>query len=112
MCLKLLDRQPADENEYMATSDWKVVGQVALQNHHWPSKTRHTINGKPFGQFSRLEIVTHGEDAGVYLLHIGPNGRGTDTWHENPDDAFHQAEFEFGVRRDEWHLQADISQNG
>ncbi len=91
----------------MATSNWKVIGPVELQNHHWPSKTRHTINGEPCREFTRLEIGTYDEDAGVYLLHLGPDDRGTDTWHENLDDAFHQAEFEFGVRRDQWHMQTN-----
>lgn len=91
----------------MATSNWKVIGRVELQSHHWPSKTRHTINGEMCRELTRLEIGTYNEDAGVYLLHLGPDDRGTDTWHENLDDAFHQAEFEFGVRRDEWHMQAN-----
>ena len=29
-------------------------------------------------------------------------GHGTDTWHQSLDDAMHQAEWEFGVARDEW----------
>jgi hypothetical protein len=27
---------------------------------------------------------------------------GTDTWHQTLDDAYHQAEWEFGVRQEEW----------
>jgi hypothetical protein len=64
----------------MAASHWKVIGRVELQNHHWPSKTRHTINGEMCREFTRLEIGTYDEDAGVYLLHLGPDDRGTDTW--------------------------------
>ena len=29
-------------------------------------------------------------------------GHGTDTWHLTLDDAFHQAEWEFGVTPEEW----------
>jgi hypothetical protein len=35
-------------------------------------------------------------------MHICENGQGTDTWHMSLDDAFHQAEFEFGVKAEEW----------
>jgi hypothetical protein len=83
-------------------SAWKVVRTVQLQAHHWPSKTRHTINGAPAQPFTRLEIATTGQDDGCYLLHICADGSGTDTWHASLDDAFDQAGFEFGVKRLEW----------
>jgi hypothetical protein len=50
-----------------------------------------------------LEIATYGSDSGFFLFHLCADGSGTDTWHQTLDDAFHQAEFEFKVSRDEWH---------
>ena len=35
-------------------------------------------------------------------MHICANGLGTDTWDEPLEDAIGQAEFEFGMRPDEW----------
>jgi len=29
-------------------------------------------------------------------------GHGTDTWHQTLDDAFDQAQWEFGIAREEW----------
>jgi hypothetical protein len=37
-----------------------------------------------------------------YLMHICEDGSGTDTWHESLEDALLQAEWEFGVRLEEW----------
>jgi hypothetical protein len=87
-------------------SEWKVIGTVQLQPHHHPSRTRHTINGASFPPFIGLEIATSGSDAGFYLLHICAEGPGADTWHETLDDAFYQAEFEFGVQESEWQMES------
>jgi hypothetical protein len=89
----------------MAALASKVVGSVELQKQHRPSRTCHTINGVLCPPFTRLEITKHGEEAGFYLLHICSDGQETDTWHESLDDAFHQAEFEFGVKRHEWDMR-------
>lgn len=35
-------------------------------------------------------------------MHFCADGSGTDTWHETLEDAFHQAEWEFGVERSQW----------
>jgi hypothetical protein len=96
----------------MATPKWTVIGRVDLQDHHWPSRTRHTIHEQPCPPFTRLEIATYGKEAGFYLLHLCSDDRGTDTWHATLDDAFYQAEFEFGVKPDEWHMQADLWNKG
>ena len=49
-----------------------------------------------------LEIAQFPTDSGFYLLHICASGEIADTWHETVEDAMHQAEFEFGVHKDEW----------
>jgi hypothetical protein len=56
-----------------------------------------------------LRIVRYDEPqnprptGGVYLLSEGPDGESiADTWHEDVADAFHQAEYEFGVSSASW----------
>jgi hypothetical protein len=95
----------------MGALAWKVVGSVELQRQHRPSRTRHTINGVPCPRFTRLEITKYAEEAGFYLL-LCSDGQGTDTWHETLDDAFDQAEFEFGVKRREWDLRTGQGARG
>ena len=41
-------------------------------------------------------------EQGCYLFHICADGQGTDTWHESTGEAVDQAQWEFGVRPDEW----------
>ena len=86
-------------------SQWNILATVELQSHHWPSKTRHTINGVACGAFTRLEIATGEGDSGFFLLHLYSDGRGNDTWHPSLEEAFEQAEFEFGVKEGEWHMR-------
>ena len=52
---------------------------------------------------SQLRIVRYDGLEGFYLLYCDESGAEfTDTWHATMDDAFHQAEFEFTVKRSEW----------
>ena len=56
---------------------------------------------KPFA----LSIVKYSDNEGYYLLYLDKFGEEqTDTYHETLEDAFGQAEFEFGVKKDEWFL--------
>ncbi len=80
-------------------SEMRKIGSITLQPRHSPDRTRHSINGEQITAFVALEIATYEPDSGFYLLHVCADGRGTDTWHETLDDAFHQAAFEFGVTR-------------
>jgi hypothetical protein len=98
-----------ERESVMDAIGWKVVGSVKLQDHHRPSRTRHTINGVSAPPFTRLEITTYGQDAGFYLLHICSDGQGTDSWHETLEAAFDQAEFELGVKRHEWIMRTGQS---
>ncbi|MEZ5974460.1 MAG: hypothetical protein R3F33_11735 [Planctomycetota bacterium] len=48
-----------------------------------------------------LEIVE--QDGAFFLLRIDADGRClADTWHLTQEEAVEQAEFEYGVARDEW----------
>ncbi len=76
--------------------------RVQLGPHHHVSRTKHTRNREPFPAFVALEIGVYPGEQGCYLFHIGADGRGTDTWHKTVDEATEQAEWEFGVRADEW----------
>jgi len=57
---------------------------------------------RAFPPFTALKIAHCSGHAGYYLMHICANGLGTDTWDEPLEDAIGQAEFEFGMRPDEW----------
>jgi predicted heme/steroid binding protein len=91
----------------LATSNWSTLGSIELRNRDGQSKTLHTNNGVPFPPFTKLEIATYSGDSGFYLLHICSDGQVADTYHESLEDAFHQAEYEFGVKQTEWSMQAD-----
>ena len=69
--------------------------------HRQTGKTRHFKAGGLLAPPDALEIVEL--DGGFYLYYLDANGRlQTDTWHRSLDDAFHQAEHEFGVTRSDW----------
>ncbi|WP_035142598.1 hypothetical protein, partial [Campylobacter concisus] len=57
---------------------------------------------KPFA----LSIVRYSDnEEGYYLLYLDKfEEEQADTYHETLEDAFGQAEFEFGVKKDEWFL--------
>jgi hypothetical protein len=80
---------------------------MTLCDHHLRSgRTKHTLvdakGARPFPPFTSLAITQFPGDNGFYLMHICADGSGTDTWHENIDEAIHQAEWEFGVQPSEW----------
>jgi hypothetical protein len=84
-----------------------AIRRVKLEEHHLnPGRTKHTIsdaNGiRPFPPFTSLAITRYGEGNACYLMHICDDNSVADTWHETLDDALYQAEWEFGVRPEEW----------
>ena len=80
-----------------------AIRKAVLDQHHLrPGRTKHSSNGKDFPPFTSLVICKSAGDAGYFLMHICENGQVSDTWHENLDDAMHQAEWELGVQADEW----------
>jgi hypothetical protein len=91
---------------------WKTLMRLTLQPHHVPTgNTTHKL-GSPDGKqvkfppFVRLEIAQYEGDMGFYLLYYPAVGHGTDTWHLSLEDAMHQAEYEFGVKSEEWTPEA------
>ena len=89
-------------------ADLVTTMRVMLGANHHKSLTKHTISDarghRDFPPFVRLEIVRYPGHETCYLFHICEDGSIADTWHETTDDAIHQAEWEFGVPRDEWQL--------
>jgi hypothetical protein len=81
--------------------------RVVLGSHHLrPGRTKHTIqdaNGiREFTPFVSLEIASYPHTESCYLFHISQNGEVADTWHQTVEEAIDQAEYEFGVQREEW----------
>ena len=80
-----------------------LIASVRLQPKHLTSgKTKHWIGGAEMSRPLELRIESDKETSGFYLFYCDSKGPMTDTWHLSLDDAFHQAEFEFLVRREEW----------
>ena len=50
-----------------------------------------------------LSIVQYAGDTGFYLFYLDETGHEqTDTYHDTLDAAFRQAEYEFGVKQNDW----------
>jgi hypothetical protein len=81
-----------------------VLQEIELTAQHRPTgNTRHFRDGATLGPPAKLRIVRFADDPGFYLLYLDADGNElTDTWHEALDLAQRQAEFEFGVHKDEW----------
>jgi hypothetical protein len=90
----------------MNTPQMATIKRVRLGPQHHASLTKHAISDgkdiRPFPPFVELEIAAYPGEKSCYLFHICADGQGTDTWHETIDDAVHQAEWEFGVKAEEW----------
>jgi len=87
-------------------SELRSLFRVELGSHHLrPGRAKHQLKDASglhdFAPFVALEICTSPAH-GFYLMYEPESGHGTDTWHQSLDDAFHQAEWEFGVAQAEW----------
>jgi hypothetical protein len=90
----------------MDSAQMATIKRARLGPQHHASLTKHTMSDgkgtRAFPPFVELEIAAYPDDKGCYLFHICADGQGTDTWHETIEDALHQAEWEFGVKAEEW----------
>lgn len=88
----------------------QALRRVKLCSHHHATLAKHTIRDKNgergFPAFVSLEIAAYPGEESCYLFHICDDGQVADTWHQTLDDAFDQAEWEFGVRQGEWRVVA------
>lgn len=87
--------------------------RIRLGSHHHASLTKHTIreeNGeRSFPGFVSLEIASYPAEESCYLFRICDDGQVADTWHQTFEEAIDQAEWEFGVGREEWTVVAEPS---
>jgi hypothetical protein len=90
----------------MNTPRLMVTKRVRLDSHHHASLTNHTLSDaqgvRNFPPFVELVIAAYPGETSCYLFHICAHGQMADTWHEVIEDALHQAEWEFGVKPEEW----------
>lgn len=87
--------------------EFRSLFRVELGPKHLrPGRARHELKDAAgvheFPPFIALEICSASLASGFYLMYEPETGHGTGTWHQTLDDAFHQAEWEFGVAREEW----------
>ena len=87
-----------------------VLKRVQLGTHHHASRTRHTISGsegaRDFPPFVELVVAVYPGETSCYLFRICSDGQVADTWHQAIEEALDQAEWEFGVKTEEW-IQPD-----
>ena len=78
--------------------------QVKLQSiHQATGKTKHTVNGIVVDPPCELRIVQLEGDHGFYLIHFNEKQQEiTDTLHSTCLEAMKQAEFEFGIMKEDW----------
>jgi hypothetical protein len=84
-----------------------VLRRVKLGLGHRPTgATRHYFGNVELPPPVELRIAQYvGEDDGFYLFYCDETGREqADTYHHSLDAAMQQAQFEFGVKQDEWEL--------
>lgn len=81
---------------------------VSLAGHLATGFTVHRWGDEILPKPSTLAVAQRGSDPGYFLLYLDEQGEEmTDTYHENLDAAFEQAEAEFGVRKAEWRKAAE-----
>lgn len=70
------------------------------------SNASKTIHSNEYGELPMpfaLSIVQYDDDNGFYLFYLDEFGNEqTDTYHDNLEKAFDQAEFEFGIKKNDW----------
>ena len=65
--------------------------------------TRHYAGNVLLPMPAELRIMQYTGASGFYLLYFDETGKEqTDTFHDTLQQAFHQAEFEFGVKENDW----------
>lgn len=88
----------------MSETGEKTVLRVRLRPEHQPTgNTRHTVNGIAVEPPFELRILQFVGDSGFYLMHFNESEEElTDTYHETCQQAIEQAEFEFGIKKEDW----------
>jgi len=87
-------------------NDPKLLRRIVLGPQHRPTgRTRHFYGRVELPLPSELRIVQYSGDPGFYLLYCDELGNElTDTYHDTLEEAMAQADWEFGVKPDEWQV--------
>jgi hypothetical protein len=90
----------------MKSSDCEqILGEVEISAIAQTGNTRHTINGVPVTNESKLRLVRLAGDTSIYLIHYGLDQTElTDTCHDSIEEALEQAKFEYGLEKSDWTL--------
>jgi len=95
-----------DERVLLGNSRLTTIKRVRLGSHHHVSLTKHTTSDagsqRDFPPFVELAIAGCPGGKSCYLFHVCADGQVADTWHETVEGALNQAEWEFGVKPQEW----------
>lgn len=88
----------------MVHSKLLVLRQARLTDRHKPTgKTHHYHDANQLPAPSSLRIGKYSDDSGYYLVYLDASGvELTDTYHDSIEGALVQAEWEFGIKPDEW----------
>jgi hypothetical protein len=88
------------------TSNYRILKTVRLNELHRPTDfaCRHTINGDPKDLNDVVQLQIQGDPMGgdVLLLYEFADGSGTDTWHEDMEDAIKSAELQYNAKPSDW----------
>ncbi len=81
----------------------RTLREATLSDKHKDlGNTTHSRDGAVLKKPHSLRIMI-AENGDYYLIYLDERGsEQTDTWHESLESAIQQAEFEFGVKPDEW----------
>jgi hypothetical protein len=84
-----------------------AIKKVALNEGHLrPGRAKHTIKDstgtREFPPFISRAIIQFPGHPCCYLMYICEDCGYADTYHESIEDAVNEAEWEFGVRPEEW----------
>ncbi len=81
----------------------EILHRVSIDPSRRTGETVHRRGAESVSAAHELRIVRYDEDVDVYLLHYDEAGNElTDTCHSTVSDAVDQAEFEYGLTKDEW----------
>jgi hypothetical protein len=80
------------------------VRRVELEPHHQAKGHVHLfVEGKPMPQPKLLEIQKLPEADACHMVYIdGMNYELSETWHPSVDAAMYHAQWEYGVKPEEW----------
>ena len=88
-------------------SDYEILCSIRLGlQHSATGKTPHYFGDAQLPPATTLSIVKFPDDSGFYLLYLDADGNETtDTYHDTIEAAKDQANWEYGVKAEEWNAK-------